>query len=102
MIGDVGQGLWEEIDYVAEADGGGRATNFGWDCREGAHDFELEGCAGSVFTDLIWEYSHDAGNCSITGGYVVRDRALPDLYGRYLYADFCVGRSALDRPRGRA
>jgi hypothetical protein len=22
---------------------------------------------------------------------VVRDRALPDLYGRYLYADFCTG-----------
>ena len=29
--------------------------------------------------------------CSITGGYVVRDRTLPSLYGRYLYGDFCAG-----------
>ena len=31
------------------------------------------------------------GNCAVTGGYVVRDRSLPALSGRYLYADFCGG-----------
>jgi hypothetical protein len=36
--------------------------------------------------------SHDAGNCSITGGVVVRDRALPALRGRYIYGDYCKGR----------
>jgi hypothetical protein len=47
--------------------------------------------AGS-FTEPVFEYPNlDPSPCSITGGYVVRDRALADLYGRYLYADFCVG-----------
>jgi hypothetical protein len=36
-------------------------------------------------------YGHDEGGCSITGGYVVRDRSLTSLYGRYLYGDFCTG-----------
>ena len=34
-------------------------------------------------------YSHDDGNCSVTGGYVSRDASVPELLGRYLYADFC-------------
>ena len=29
--------------------------------------------------------------CSITGGYVVRDPALPELAGTYLYGDNCTG-----------
>ena len=45
----------------------------------------------------IFEYSHDHG-CSITGGYIVRDRTLGALYGRYIYADFCAG----DLPQPRA
>ena len=31
------------------------------------------------------------GSCSIIGGYVVRDRSLPSLYKRYVYADLCEG-----------
>ena len=31
------------------------------------------------------------GACSIIGGYVVRDRRLPSLYKRYVYADLCEG-----------
>ena len=27
----------------------------------------------------------------VVGGYVVRDPNLTDLYGRYLYGDFCTG-----------
>jgi hypothetical protein len=37
----------------------------------------------------VIETSHADGNCSITGGYVVRDRAVPGLYGRYVYGDYC-------------
>jgi hypothetical protein len=39
----------------------------------------------------------------VTGGYVVRDRELDSLYGRYLYGDFCAGelRSFIAQP-GRA
>ena len=46
-------------------------------------------------------YGHDAG-CSITGGYVVRDRGLRSLYGRYLYGDFCAGRAAQLRRHARS
>ncbi len=89
VIGDVGQRSWEEIDYETLA--GARGANFGWDDYEGTHLFE-----GPVLTDHelpILEYSSEdgSGNCAVTGGYVVRDPHLPDLVGRYVYADFCAG-----------
>jgi hypothetical protein len=40
--------------------------------------------------DPVAEYSHDSG-CSVTGGVVVRDPALPNWQGVYLYADYCSG-----------
>jgi glucose/arabinose dehydrogenase len=96
LIGDVGQGAREEVDYEPAGAGGGRADNFGWSCREGLIAYTDAtpdpACAGaSGFTEPIHDYDHTGGNCSITGGYVVRDQSLGDLYGRYLYADFCVG-----------
>jgi hypothetical protein len=94
LIGDVGNALWEEVDYRPVTAGLGRGTNFGWDCREGMHDFETTGCSGEIFTDPVFEYPHtgDPGcDGSITGGYVVRDVGLGDLFGRYLYSDFCFG-----------
>ena len=39
----------------------------------------------------VIQHPHSAGWCSITGGYVVRDPALPELYGRYVYSDYCKG-----------
>ena len=88
-IADVGEAVWEEIDYGA-APNGGRGVNFGWDCREGPVAFEPDGCAGP-FTDPVFAYSHAGGHGSITGGYVVRDPSLGDLYGRYLYGDSVSG-----------
>ncbi|HUC00694.1 MAG TPA: PQQ-dependent sugar dehydrogenase [Solirubrobacterales bacterium] len=99
-IGDVGQKKWEEVDY-ALAPGLGAGANYGWNCREG---FEAEtvpsepGCTpppAAGFVDPIFAYPHeDPGNggysgCAIVGGYVVRDPALADLAGRYLYGDYC-------------
>jgi len=85
-IGDVGQGDWEEIDIIPAGSAGGQ--NFGWDFREGAHDYEGGGPAGMI--DPIAEYSHAQGGCSVTGGYVYRG-ALPEWNGIYLYGDYCTG-----------
>lgn len=83
-VGDVGQNLWEEVDRVAA---GG---NYGWRCREGAHDFDTTGC-GVGLIDPITEYDHNQGQ-SITGGYVYRGAAIPELRGFYVYGDFVSGR----------
>ena len=93
LIGDVGQDAREEVDFV-RGPAAGRGLNFGWNCREGLIAFTTPApqCASAgSFTDPIFDYGHDAGNCAITGGYVVRDPSLGDLYGRYLFADECVG-----------
>ena len=94
-IGDVGQNAWEEIDrQPATSDGG---ENYGWDCREGAHDYTgtdndgLAGCAGLTFIDPVLEYAHAGGRCSVTGGFRYRGDAEPRLRGVYLHADFCTG-----------
>jgi glucose/arabinose dehydrogenase len=94
VIADVGFNFWEEVDFETGPNAG-RGDNFGWNCREGAQPGPGESssvCAESAgtLTQPVFEYPHvDPGPCSITGGYVVRDRALRELDGRYLYADFC-------------
>lgn len=100
VIGDVGQGTYEEIDHVTGSDPG-RGVNFGWRCREGAHPNPnlsgSEACAPPGAVDPVLEYTHAGGGCAVTGGYVVRDPGLSELAGRYLYADYCLGqlRSAI-------
>jgi glucose/arabinose dehydrogenase len=87
-IGDVGQDAIEEVDLVGRGEGSG--ANFGWSAFEGTRPFdETEDAPGHV--PPVLEYPLEGGACAVTGGYVVRDRALSSLYGRYLYADFCVG-----------
>jgi glucose/arabinose dehydrogenase len=87
-IADVGQNMYEEIDFWP-ADGGGGA-HFGWSYREGAHSFKSAPPAGLNVVDPIWEYSHGAGDCSVTGGEVYRG-PLESWQGVYLYGDFCSG-----------
>jgi glucose/arabinose dehydrogenase len=84
-IGDVGQDKYEEIDFVTR--GGGLGKNYGWSAYEGLHRY-YGGTVKNYVAPVI-ETSHSDGNCSITGGYVVRDRAVPALYGRYVYGDYC-------------
>ncbi len=88
-IGDVGQDEIEEID-AARVHGLGPKLNFGWSAFEGSKPFNGDQSAPGAIAPVL-EYSHDGGGCSVTGGYVVRDRALTTLYGRYLYGDFCIG-----------
>jgi len=96
-IGDVGQDTAEEIDLVARGRGSG--ANFGWSAFEGDERFNEDQDPGGAIPPVLTAL-HADGNCSITGGLVVRDRALPTLYGRYLYGDLCVGelRSFTPRP----
>jgi glucose/arabinose dehydrogenase len=91
LIGDVGQDAWEEIDY-APAPSRGAGANFGWPYYEGTHAGPLAGAPAGTTVPVI-EKGHGGTDrfVSITGGYVVRDPALPDLVGRYLYGDFSVG-----------
>ena len=86
-LGDVGQNQWEEVNWVPAGAAGG--LNFGWNVREGLHAYS--GDPSPAFTDPVAEYSHELG-CSVTGGRVVRDAALPAWQGVYLYADYCTGR----------
>jgi glucose/arabinose dehydrogenase len=92
-IGDVGQNQFEELDYTTVAAASG--ANFGWDALEGFAPYKDEnsGTADPGGTiKPIFAYSHSrGGSCSIIGGYVVRDRGLPALYKRYIYADLCEG-----------
>ncbi len=87
-IGDVGQGEWEEIDVAPVAS---RSLNFGWSITEGSHCYRADGCDTGVFHLPELEYGHTGGNCSVTGGYVYRGRAIPELAGAYFYGDYCSG-----------
>jgi len=94
--GDVGQGLYEEIDRVKT----GKAVNFGWRKLEGRHYYRWPGhagntlCTGNCYKPPIAEYSHaeNAGPCAaVTGGYVSR-RSGATLYGSYVFGDNCSGK----------
>lgn len=85
MIADVGQDSYEEVNFVAQSNGG---RNFGWRVREGRHSITNPGPTfGTAFTDPFFEYSHSSGR-SITGGYVYRGTTQPVLAGKYLVADY--------------
>ncbi|MDF1515083.1 MAG: PQQ-dependent sugar dehydrogenase, partial [Anaerolineae bacterium] len=89
-IGDVGQNLWEEVDFQAGGTPGG--LNYGWRCKEGFHTYNFSSsCASLTLVDPIAEYSHTEGR-SITGGYVYRGANYPAMQGRYFYADYVTGK----------
>jgi glucose/arabinose dehydrogenase len=87
-IADVGQDAVEEVDFVRKDRG--RGANFGWRPWEGRSRNFDEPAPGAIFPVIT--HQHSDGFCSITGGYVVRDRGVPGLYGRYVYGDFCESR----------
>jgi glucose/arabinose dehydrogenase len=87
-IGDVGQDALEEVDFVRRSAAAG--ANFGWSAFEGDERFNDDQQAPWHVPPVL-EYPLEGGACAVTGGYVVRDERLRSLYGRYLYADFCVG-----------
>lgn len=88
-IADVGQDAYEEVTVLLAANGGGGGANLGWRLREGLHRFT--GDEPPNHADPVWEYSQDDG-CSVTGGYVYRGSAIEDLYGAYVFGDYCASR----------
>jgi glucose/arabinose dehydrogenase len=84
VVADVGQNEVEEISIVRRA-----GANLGWRVYEGRSRY-AGGTAPGHLPPVI-ERSHSAGNCSITGGVVVRDPVLSSLRGRYVFGDFCRG-----------
>ena len=85
---DVGQDLYEEINWITN---GG---NYGWQYREGPVAFTLNTDtppADAKFIEPVFAYNHGEG-LSITGGFVYTGKALPDLAGAYVYGDFVLGK----------
>lgn len=87
MVGDVGQGAWEEIDDVALGE------NYGWRVLEGKHCIGNGpgSCADPQYVAPIGEYGHASNRCSITGGYVYRGTAGTLPSGTYVFGDYCTG-----------
>ncbi len=105
IIGDVGQNLWEEINWNTWEET--RGGNFGWRIMEGNHCYNPEEFCDT--TDLILpihEYPNNAAymkiligmddkeatGCSVTGGYVYRGNENKNLWGSYIFGDYCTGR----------
>ncbi len=89
-IADVGQSAIEEVNFQAASSRGGE--NYGWNIKEGSQDYNPNGSSKAGFVDPIHEYTHANGNCSVTGGYVYRGKAIAVLRGAYFFADYCSGR----------
>lgn len=86
-VGDVGQSAVEEVNNVIA---GG---NYGWNCREGTRVY-VTNCGqetGTTLTPPIAQYSHSDGGYAVTGGYVYRGNAIPELSGQYLFGDYVTG-----------
>ncbi len=102
-VADVGQGCFEEINYVERPGNGG--YNFGWRQMEGTHCYgglsvctatQSLGCSPPCqdpsFTDPILDYNNSGQpECAITGGYVYRGCRMPNMTGKYFYGDYCSG-----------
>ncbi|MFF0508698.1 PQQ-dependent sugar dehydrogenase [Streptomyces fimicarius] len=88
LIGDVGQSDWEEIDWAPADSTGGE--NYGWSSMEGTHPFR-GGTEPANHVPPVHEYDRTGLGCSVTGGFVYRGEALPDLQGSYVFSDYCDG-----------
>ena len=81
-LGDVGDRSFEEVDRIVA---GG---HYGWPGWEGTSCLRTEFCSDPRVIPPVVQHSHSE-MCSVTGGYVYRGSALPELRGRYVYADLC-------------
>ncbi|GAA4403767.1 PQQ-dependent sugar dehydrogenase [Nibrella viscosa] len=85
--GDVGQNEIEEIDIIR------KGGNYGWRLKEGRDCYNPKNnCDDGNLVGPVWQYPHENGNISVTGGVVYRGKAYPDLQNKYIYADYASGR----------
>ena len=86
--GDVGQNKIEEVDIIT------KGGNYGWRVKEANAAFNAKdnNVNPAELIDPVWQYTHDKGDISITGGIVYRGSANPSLRGKYIYADYASGR----------
>jgi glucose/arabinose dehydrogenase len=87
-VADVGQAAIEEVNVVTATRAG---VNYGWNVLEGSSCYNAGSCNKSGLEIPALEYNHANNQCSITGGFVYRGNALPELAGVYFYADYCAG-----------
>ena len=88
-IADVGQNAREEVNYVRPGQISG--ANFGWKCREGQANYSSScGSSGPFFEPQIQYFHNSSGGYSITGGFVYRGCAMPELQGTYFYGDYVL------------
>ncbi len=90
-VADVGQNAREEVNVQPATSPGGE--NYGWRVAEG---FACRGGGGECgtnqgFTPPVLDYGRSDGG-SVTGGYVYRGVAIPDLRGTYFFGDFVSDR----------
>jgi glucose/arabinose dehydrogenase len=85
-LGDVGHLTREEVNWTqAGVDG----QNYGWSQMEGTL---VRGDEPANHVPPVFEWEHTPTACtSVTGGYVYRGDAVPDLQGAYVFSDFCNG-----------
>jgi glucose/arabinose dehydrogenase len=87
-IADVGQNQYEEVNVMPAATAG---VNYGWRTMEAQHCYNASSCTQTGLTLPVLEYDHSGGACSITGGFVYRGTAIPEISGHYFYSDYCSG-----------
>ncbi|MGA0205284.1 MAG: PQQ-dependent sugar dehydrogenase, partial [Ilumatobacteraceae bacterium] len=91
-IADVGQGEREEVNVIDVGDLQG--SSFGWSAREGTRPFNADqNDRHLAYRDVapVFEYEHVDGDCSISGGAVMRDTTIDTVGDWYLFSDFCSG-----------
>jgi uncharacterized repeat protein (TIGR03806 family) len=87
-IGEVGGGVHEEVNVVK------KGKNYGWPVYEGTA-FNTVGCMTELYNNMpherpLAEFDRADAN-SLTGGYVYRGSEIPELYGKYICADYGIG-----------
>jgi glucose/arabinose dehydrogenase len=90
-MGDVGQDLYEEINFRLASSKGGE--NYGWNQMEGLHCYQdTSDCDPNEYVLPVLEYLHGEDGVSVTGGFVYRGTQVSDLEGAYIFADFASGK----------